>query len=492
MARRKKRLPGFIGSAPIARLTRFGNPKFITTRSRVVSKKGYAFIEKRPFVSFFTALGVLLLLILLGSTIFRTRTVKDQQQEMPKSVSVYSYAEEPTIAVQGSVKKSGVVQIVAQTPGIVSAINFQEGKEVAKGKVLLNLSSNYQGGNAFSLQRRLAGVQYQNTKETHDLQKDLIKRQRDLITTQDENSDELRDLTQVSINDTRDLLNLNTNIINQLKLGIQQESNPQLALPLQQQLAQIQGGTNQLSTALRTSEFQVNEEGTARELENINRDIALKQLEVQEKALNLSLQAAGIQLQLAKVQEANMFPATPFSGTVQRVHVKVGDSVNPGTPLVTIAGGSGEVIIDAQVPYDIAGRISPNELATISINDRTIKLSPYYVSTEATSGQLYSVLFTIGTEYRDLFTDQAYVSVMLPVGTGNTTVTKPFIPVDSVFQTQNEAYVYIANGNRARSKKVQLGAVTGRFVAVESGLSPTDKVILTRTVVDGDLIRVSE
>ena len=81
---------------------------------------------------------------------------------------------------------------------------------------------------------------------------------------------------------------------------------------------------------------------------------------------------------------------------------------------------------------------------------------------------------------------------MLPVGTGNTTVTKPFIPVDSVFQTQNEAYVYVANGNRARSKKVQLGAVTGRFVAVVSGLSPTDKVILTRTVVDGDLIRVSE
>ncbi|MDO8270022.1 MAG: HlyD family efflux transporter periplasmic adaptor subunit, partial [Candidatus Levybacteria bacterium] len=213
------------------------------------------------------------------------------------------------------------------------------------------------------------------------------------------------------------------------------------------------------------------------------------QIDIQERAIKFGLQAAGIQLKLAQVQEATMYPAAPFNGTVQRIHVKVGDSVNPGTTLVTFSGNTSEIVIDARVPKALSEQISRIEKASMDINGKKIEMMPSYISTEATSGQLYSILFTLPDEYKQYFTDKAFVTVSLPVG-NNVSNSTPFIPVDSVFQTQDEAFVYVVNGNKARSKKIKLGTVTGGFVTVEQGLSPSDQVILNRTVIDGDLIQV--
>lgn len=488
-------MPSLKRSAPVLRLKKFGNLKNLKNKSKVILSKGNKVIEKKPFTSFFVALGVLLLLIILGSTVFKTPVSKPVEKTSPKNVKVYSMGESPRISVQGEVKKSGVIKIVAQTPGIVSSINYFEGSEVAKGTVILSLASNYQGGNAISLQRQLAGVQYRNAKETYDIQKDIIQKQREIANKQDVNSDELRNLTKLSILDTEPLVNLNNELLNNIKTNMQTLENANADQSqidsLRQVQAQLQAGTNQLNSALRSSQYLVNESNAPIAIENITREIALKQFDVQEKALKMGLEAAGIQLRLAQAQEAMMFPASPFPGTVQKIHVKVGELVNPGTPLITFAGYDGTVVVDAKVPYDLAIKLAQDELSIIEVDGKKISLAPSYVSTEATSGQLYSVIFAIGEEYRNYFTDSSYVTVTLPIGNTNGGSTIPFIPVDSVFQTQNEAFVYVVNGNKAKSKKVKLGPVAGRFVTVESGLSPNDKVILNRTVIDGDIIRIN-
>ena len=72
------------------------------------------------------------------------------------------------MTVTGEIEKSGVVTVVALTPGIVSKINFREGASVSKGTVLMNLATNYQGGNASRAQRQIAGVQYQNILDTYE------------------------------------------------------------------------------------------------------------------------------------------------------------------------------------------------------------------------------------------------------------------------------------------------------------------------------------
>lgn len=487
MASRKKRMPSSKRPASVLRLKKFAS----LNRKKIkgLYHSSIIFIEKRPFVSFFAALGILLIVILLGSTIFRISTPEVEEKSEPKRVKVFNIGEEAHISVQGQVKKAGVIKIVAQSPGIVAVIHSEEGNKVAKGQTIISLSSNYQGGNAPSLQRQLASVQYQNVKQTYDLQKDLIARQKDLANTRSENADELRDITQVSINDTRDLLSLNNNILNQIKANIQTLQNnngdPQQILSLQQLQSQIQGGTNQLSASLRANELQVDKEGTIVEIENLNKEIALKQLEIQEKALKLSLQAASIQLQLARVQEATMFPAAPFTGTIQKIHVKVGQAVNPGEVLVTFSGGSDEVMVDAQVTKEISEKVSRIEPSVIEISGKKFELLPDYISTEATSGQLYSILFTIDKSHEDLFTDASFVSVSLPLGYKIGTPAS-FIPVDSVFQTQDEVFIFVVEGGRAKSKKIRLGEVTGGYVTVLDGLNLSDKVILNRTVIEGD------
>lgn len=490
MVNRKRRLPRERRTAPFTRFLTFGSLKKLRKTAPLRVQRINTFIEKRPLTSFFIALCLLFLAILLGSTIFSTRTPQQETKTSPKNVSVYSLGETPHINVQGQVTKKGVITIVAQAPGIVSGINVIEGKEVAQHKTLIDLSSNYQGGNAATLQRQLAGVTYQNTKETYDIQKGLIQRQRDLANRQSENAEELRELTRISIDETRTLVNLNAELLRGIQTAIQNAPAGTDISTLQASQAQLQAGQNQLQAGLRTSEYQVDESRPAVDLERIGRDIALAQLDLQEKALKLSLQAAGIQLQLAKVQEATMFPASPFSGIVQKVHVKKGEAVNPGTPLVTLAGFDGTIIVDAKVPQDIAQNVSQTRQATILVDGKEITVTPFYVSTEATTGQLYSVLFSLDESHSYLFTDSSFVTVKLPVGIISTG-SVPFIPVDSVFQTQNEAYVFVVANGKAKSKNVKLGPVIGQYVTVEEGLSPNDRIILNRNVVDGDTVTVA-
>ena len=61
--------------------------------------------------------------------------------------------------------------------------------------------------------------------------------------------------------------------------------------------------------------------------------------------------------------------------------------------------------------------------------------------------------------------------------------------VDSVFQTQDQAFVYVANNGYAESRKIVLGQVLGRFVEVTKGLSEEDQVILDRFVITGDPVK---
>lgn len=495
MATHKRRVPSSKKSAPASRFSKFGNLRnlFSNTRQKIDFKNRYkktvVFAQKKPFTSFFISLGILFVVILLGSTIFRVKAPEIEERSQPKKVEIYHIGEAAKISLQGEVKKDGVITIVAQTPGIVSSVNVADGASVKKGTVLVSLASNYQGGNAASLQRQLAGLTYSNTKSTFDTQTEIIKKQRETVALQTDNSDKLRDITQVSINDTRDLLNLNTNIINQIKQNItalqNNNASPSDILALQQVLSQVQSGTNQLSSALRANEYSSNETNAPVQIENVNRDIASKQLDIQEKSLKMSLEAAGISLRLAQVQEASMYPAAPFQGTVQKIHVKIGENVNPGTPLVTFTGDSGGVVIDVKAPKEIAEKVSKIDPAEISVDGRKIDAVPSYISTDATDGQLYSIIFTLGDEYKSFFTDKSYVAVNLRTGQ-MIDGPIPYIPVDSVFQTQDEAYVFVVENGKAKSKKVVLGDVTGGYVVVEKGLKNSDKVILNRTVIEGD------
>jgi multidrug efflux pump subunit AcrA (membrane-fusion protein) len=464
---------------------------FSRLKERFSYQKTTGFVKRRPFISFFVVLLLLLGLILLGSTVFKPQPLEEKPQAQVKQVSTFKIGSSPKVSAQAQVEKSGVIKIVAQMPGIVSSINFLEGDEVAKGKALLNLSSNYQGGNAMSLSRQIAGTQLDLARQTFDTQVDLIKKQREVAERTDANN-ELRDIGNRSLDETRSLLDLNESLLSTLQsqaTGSADLSDP-AAFQAASQRAQLQAAVNQLRQAARTTEFQSASDRPPAQLSDLQREITLKNLEVQEKSLEANKQITSLQYQLALVNEAQMYPASPFAGVVERVHVKVGQAVNPGTVLVTFTQNEDDITLNAKVPENIAKNVSQFENSIIHVRGRSLELMPYYVSSEATEVQLYSVLYVLEDSYKELFTDGGYVSVEIPVGAPDTNSVVPFIPIDSVFQTQEESIVFVLQDGKAQSKKVTLGDVQGRFVAVQEGIGANDELILSRNVVEGDQVNV--
>lgn len=455
-----------------------------------------SFIKRRPLGSFLIALS-LLLALLIASRLMQPPPQEKPVEKITKNVEVYSIGDGPKASYQARIEKTGVITIVAQSQGIVQSVNAKEGDRVNAGQQIISLSSNYQGGNAASVQRQIAQRQYQNVIDTFGTQNQLIQSQRDVATASAENAQRTRDITRQSLGETTDLINTNQNQLDQLNqtLGTLESANAtganqeQIA-ELQGTSTQLQGGLNQLRSAQRTSEYQASNENPPAIIANAQKEQALKQLDIQQKTLELNRDVSKFQVKLAHVNEAMMYPASPFTGTIQSIYVRKGQSVQPGTELATIAANDIATTATLQVPQGVAQLLSTGETSTISVNGKTISLSPYHVSTEASANQLYTVKYDIPEEYQKEFSNDEYITIQVPLKAPDTSTTVPLIPIDAVYQTQSKAFVLTVDKGKAVSKNIQLGEVFGSYVEVQSGLTNGNQIILNRNVIAEDLVKI--
>ncbi len=439
---------------------------------------------------------MLLLVLILGNVISGLGK-KEVTKAIPvKAIKVYSIGKAPTVALQAQIEKNGVVKIVAQAPGIVQTVHVQEGQQVGRGQTLVSLSSNYQGGDAAGLQAQLAGAQLKNVNDTYGLQKDILSRQRDIATASAENTEQLRQITDRSLGETRDLLDLNeamlTSLNDQIAQKEQVDPNDPALPALRASQAQLQAGVNQLRGSVRSIEYQTNTSNPPTLMGNLQKEITLKQLDVQAKALELNKTVSKIQYNLALVQAGIMHPAAPFAGTVQRVNVHEGQSVNPGTVIAIIASTQGGSTAVLRAPREIAESISRVEPSELTIGSKRIALTPSYVSTVATDGQLYSIMYNIPDGVEVELTDGEYMPISVPVGYADTNSVVPFVPIDAVYESQSESSVYVVQKNKAISRKVTLGEIFGRYVQITEGLQNGDQIILNRNVIAGDKVVIEK
>ena len=210
------------------------------------------YAKKRPLSAFLALLAILLLFIIGGKFLTKPKEQPTTSEVKAKDVTVYSIGSVPLVTVQAQVEKSGTIKIVAQTSGIISQINAAVGQNVSGGTTLVSLSTNYQGGNATSIQRQIAARSYQNVVDTEGLQKDLIGKQRDLANKGADNAGQLRDITNRSLDETRSLISLNNDIISTLNGNINtlqannvNGANDTLILQSKQLLSQFTSANNQ-------------------------------------------------------------------------------------------------------------------------------------------------------------------------------------------------------------------------------------------------------
>jgi hypothetical protein len=251
-------------------------------------------------------------------------------------------------------------------------------------------------------------------------------------------------------------------------------------------------GLNQLKSSLRNLEYQTDDNNPPAKLAESQKELTLKQLELQEKSLDLSKEISLLQLRLAQVNESMAYPSTPITGVVQKVHVSFGQAVQPGTPLVTIAGEGDCLKVQALVSRGVAESVSQLDSHQIKINGEWVDVMPTFVSTEATDMGRHTITYNLGEETVNKVGNSQRLEISLPIGYPDSNGVVPFIPIDAVYQTEDEAYVFVVDGEEAKSQEVKLGQVYGRFVVVEEGIEDSTQVILDRNVVDQEKIIVKD
>ncbi len=474
----------------------FSASSALRTRFTLYKKRILTFVDHRPLTSFLVLLGIVLLLIVVNKVVNMPPVAPVVKSAETKKVDIYRIGSAPKVTVQAQTKKTGVIQIVALTGGVVDRIYHTEGESVKKGTLLVGMSTNYQGGNALSLQRQLAQNQYNTTVETYPIQKEIIQKQRDIATKTDENSDALRDILSKSLSDTQSLIDLNQTIVTSLDTNIatlkQTPGNEALILSAQQLKSQYLSALSSGRASLRSGQYNSASDKQPAQLSDITRELTIKQLDVQAKQLDLNKEVSRLQSQIAYVNEGLMYPVAPFNSTIQRVLVKEKTVVTPGTPLMIISQAIEEDPISAVafVPKNIASRISALEPSILHLGTMTYEVNPSFISTEAVEGTLYAVYYPIPDTLNQKVVSDGYITIDIPIGYFDTSAIVSFIPLDSVYQTRDQAYVFVIEGGKAKSRKVALGNVFGRFVEVESGLMNGDDIITSRTVIDGDLVAV--
>ncbi len=471
--------------------------------TRVLYKRITSTLLTYPERSFFTLIGLLFLVIILGSLI-RKPTTSITSQIIPKKVHVFSIGKTPTITVSGKVEKSGVVKILAQTGGIVQAIYKTEGNSVRKGQTLFWLSTNYQGGTAPTVARQIAEKNALFANENYPRQKDLIQRRRDIAEKVNLQLEDLRNIMTESISETQATIDINEDVLSSLDAQIAYleatnigGANDALILQSKQGKAAVLAGLGSLKNALRNTQYQSGENNEAANIGNATKDLTLKQLEIEEKSLDLGLEIAKLNLTLSYISESLSYPASPVDGTIERIHVLPGTMVTPGQALATVTGNNQSAHIVVITTFDISSKVSRLEPSTIHIGSNSYSIPPTYISKEPTEGILHSILFSLPPDAMNNAKAGTSVLVDLSLGQAESSSILPVIPIDALYQTQNDSYVYIASMSgegswAAVSRKVTTETVLGGFVEIPEGLQKNDQIILDRTVQDGDSISISK
>jgi multidrug efflux pump subunit AcrA (membrane-fusion protein) len=481
-------------------MTRKLNWKLLKTYPRRIWKTSTRFIDKHPLPAFFGFLGVLFLLVLVGTFLRKPADTTAPVTPPAKLVEVYTLGDSPKMTFSAKVEKSGVISIFAQSPGVVSKVRVTEGDRVRRGQSLLSLSSNYQGANAASLSRQMAEKNFQATSDNFELQKSIIANQRELAEKGNLQAEQMREISRRTLDDTRSQIDLNEDIVDYIQAQIttleQTNVNGSNAAALQtarQGKAGALAGLNQLRSALRTLEYQSADDKVPADIANLSKDLTLKQLDLQEKGLTLGKEIAELNLKLARVSESLMYPATPCAGVVERVYLKPGQTVAPGTLLATIKADEGENTAVVLVTKDLASQVAKTEASEFLIGGKSVPLVPRYVSTEATDGNLYSILYAIPKEYSADLVNSSNLEVHIPMGAKRVITDTFIVPLDSVYQTQKTAFVYVTNQDgetlKAKTVEVGLGEITGQYVQITQGLTNSDTVIVSRNIAEGDSIR---
>lgn len=457
-------------------------------------------VSARPFIAFIATLIVLFVLIAFSSWIRTPDPEAEVSTPDPVAVQVFETGQTPRLTMTGTVEKSGIFVVTAQTGGIVQKVSVQEGAEIKRGTQLVALSSGYTGGSAQTVQRQIASRNFQFQKETYDLQKEMIAKDRRSAELTSSNATDLREISKKSIDETKSLLGANEQILSYYEklLSDMEKSGTateQDLTTVRAVKAQYMSTVNAIRNNLRSVEYSSSHETAPAQKDQNTRELALMRLDLQEKTLDLNKDLSALNVKLARISESLLYPASTCAGIVEQIFVNVGESVSPGTPIALIRANDRQAEINVSVPLSIAKQVSSLEPAQVTINGTVYELYPDVITTEAATGTLGNIKFVLPESVIDALGNNQTVSVSMPLSVSQASADSLVVPLDAIYQTATTAYVYTVvtkeDGSlHTQIKEVAVGEVSGTYVTILSGLTEDDKVIVTRGVTADQVVTI--
>jgi multidrug efflux pump subunit AcrA (membrane-fusion protein) len=225
-------------------------------------------------------------------------------------------------------------------------------------------------------------------------------------------------------------------------------------------------------------------------LTDTEQDIALEELKKERATRRSTLEQNALSLQISNVSDAVLKPKTFASGTVQSISVKRGDLVSAGQVLATINAPAGATTLEAFLDPETARLFDPTKEANLTIDDLTLSLLPTYFAQSENENGLFSVLFTLSPDMTSKITNGEFLRMSLPLKKGMPNFT--LVPLDAVFQDDQEAWVLVEKDGKAEARKVIVGNLYGSFASILSGLEEHDRILLNRSIIAGDSVSLAQ
>jgi pyruvate/2-oxoglutarate dehydrogenase complex dihydrolipoamide acyltransferase (E2) component len=230
------------------------------------------------------------------------------------------------------------------------------------------------------------------------------------------------------------------------------------------------------------------EADNARKDEDLNKreeNIALKNLKVENAQRKTALANSYLELALANTADASLHPKALFSGTVEKIFVRPGQYVTPGTPLFVLSSPHNNAEVQVTVSYETLQTLNVLSDAYGNIDGHDVSFKPTFIPTEGDAYGLYTLIYTAPED--TLLVDNSIINLALPVsGTYSDHI---LLPLDAVFQDSRRAWVFVENNGKAELKEIHLGAVHGKFVEA-SGIDPQTSVLLNRNLIEGETVQL--
>ncbi|MBS1782366.1 MAG: efflux RND transporter periplasmic adaptor subunit [Bacteroidetes bacterium] len=216
--------------------------------------------------------------------------------------------------------------------------------------------------------------------------------------------------------------------------------------------------------------------------QNIGTQVQLLQSKTQYESLQSQRNALAAQRDMYTIK-------SPISGVVDAVNIKVGDLASPGTLGIRVVSKD-KLKALANLGENYIGKVSQGDVVTLvfpDLNDSFRTKLSYVAQSVDPISRAFNVEVRLGTNNR------LHPNMSCKMKIANYENNKALlVPVSIIQNTSDGNIVFLADGNKAKSVKVEIGKMANGMAEIINGLKDGDKIITAgfEDLDDGETIAI--